>query len=293
MEFKHLKLERLTPALGAVVHGVDLGNVAGPEVYEEIKQALWERQVLFFRKQPLAPDAFRRLGETFGVPEVHEYFPHVEGFPQIQQVRSDGTESPNTDRWHADVTFRPRPSAVEVLRAVDIPTNGGGDTLWASMGAAFDALGAPLQECLMQMTAVHDLVWSFRKNPYLEKLNTPEKEFELIRKHPPARHPVVIAHPVTGRKTLFVNPIWTKRIEDIDVKLSDHLLAMLADWVQKPEFQLRFHWEKDSIAIWDNFATQHYASFDYAPQPRLMHRMTCGSHAPTAALPATPARTAA
>jgi taurine dioxygenase len=293
MEFKHLRLESVTPALGAVVHGVDLDTVAAPEIYAEIKQALWDRQVLFFRKQKLSPEAFRRLGEAFGAPEVHEYFAHVEGFPEIQQVASDGTASPYTDRWHADVTFRARPSMVEVLRAVELPENGGGDTLWASMGAAFDGLGPALQGCLMQLTAVHDLPWSFRKNPYLGKQSTPEEELELIRKHPPARHPVVISHPVTGRPTLFVNAIWTKRIEAIDSRLSDHLLAMLADWVQKPEFQLRFHWEKDSVAIWDNFATQHYAAFDYAPQPRLMHRMTCGSAAPGAAARSARERSAA
>jgi taurine dioxygenase len=293
MEFKHLRLESVTPALGAVVHGVDLDTVAAPAVYAEIKQALWDRQVLFFRKQKLSPGSFRRLGEAFGTPEVHEYFAHVEGFPEIQKVASDGTAAPYTDRWHADVTFRARPSMVEVLRAVELPENGGGDTLWASMGAAFDGLGPALQDCLMQLTAVHDLPWSFRKNPYLNRENTPEEELELIRKHPPARHPVVISHPVTGRATLFVNAIWTKRIETIDPRLSDHLLAMLADWVQKPEFQLRFHWEKDSVAIWDNFATQHYAAFDYAPQPRLMHRMTCGSAAPGAAVRSAPERSAA
>ncbi len=283
MTFRHLRLENVTPAIGAVVHGVDLEQADDPEIYAEIKQALWQRNVLFFRNQNLSADAFRRLGESFGTPEVHEYFPHVEGYPQIQKVASDGTESPNTDSWHTDVTFRARPSLVQVLRAVELPSNGGGDTLWASTGAAFDALGPALQEMLLKLTAVHDLPWSFRRNTYLEKLKTPEKEMELIRKHPPQRHPVVISHPVTGRHHLFVNSVWTKRIEGIDPRLSDHLLAMLADWIQKPEFQLRFHWEAGSIAIWDNFATQHYATFDYAPQPRLMHRMTCGSAVPSLA----------
>jgi taurine dioxygenase len=107
-----------------------------------------------------------------------------------------------------------------------------------------------------------------------------QEQFDLISRNPQQEHPVIITHPVTGRKSLFVNSVWTKHIVGMDQRLGQHLLAMLYDWIEKPEFQVRFRWEPNSIAIWDNFATQHYAVFDYAPYPRLMHRMTCGSAKP-------------
>lgn len=291
MTFERISVEPMSPVIGATVSGVDLNDIRDPAVYEEIRQALWKHHVIFFRNQPLEPDAYLRLGESFGDMENHEFFPHVEGYPQIQVIRHEGNVRPETDRWHTDVTFRERPSRVAILRAVKIPPSGG-DTLWASTAAAFDALGPDFQRLLLALDARHDLPWSFRLNDNYRKFaegrvrdgkpygDVLEEELKMVRRDPSATHPAVITHPVTNRLTLFVNSIWTMRLEGIHPDLSDQLLRMMADWVKKPEFSCRFRWEQDSVAIWDNFATQHYATFDYGPHYREMQRMTCGSTTP-------------
>jgi len=279
MQLTHIRARPIGPVIGAMIEDVDLNAVTSDAVYDEIRAALWRHHVLFFRNQPLTPEAFLRLGQAFGTPERHEYFPHPEGFPEIQLVESLGEKAPDTDHWHTDVTFRAEPSLVGMLRAVELPPRGG-DTLWMSTGAAYDALAPGLQQFLHGLDAVHDLAHFFRRVGFLEKRNQADRLITLMQENPSQTHPVVIAHPVTGRPTLFVNSIWTQRIADIDLRLSDRLLAMLWDWIAQPDFQLRFQWEPDSVAIWDNIGTQHFAVFDYAPAQRRMQRMTCGSTRP-------------
>ncbi len=175
-----------------------------------------------------------------------------------------------------------------MLHAVKLPESGG-DTLWTSAGAAFEAMGEPLQRMLLSLDASHDFPWSFRLHEnykyFAKEYDTEEElrealiehEFRMIRQNPTVVHPVVVNHPVTERLTLFVNYIWTKRIEGMHPDLSENLLRTVYDWLKKPEFFCRFRWETGSVAIWDNIATQHYATFDYAPHRREMYRMTCGT----------------
>ena len=312
MKFRHIQVDPVTPCIGAHLTGVDLNAVRNDDVYEEIQQALWQHGVIFLRGQALKPENYLRLGRKFGEMEEHEFFPHLQNFPQIQLIAHEGHDAPETDRWHTDVTFRKKPNLVSMLRITDMPP-AGGDTMWMSSGAAFDALGAPLQQLLLSLQAEHDLPWHFRRinayerlakkqadaalkaghlapaKPSVEALAAAlaEREAKMIKDNPTAVHPAVISHPVTGRKTLFVNSIWTKRLLGLHMDLSESLLNMLFEWIKKPEFMVRFRWEKDSIAIWDNAATQHYAVFDYAPHYRAGQRLTCGSFTP--ALQAAPA----
>ncbi len=302
MSYAHISVEPVTPTIGATVSNVDLNAVRSEAVYEEIRQALWQYHVLFFRNQPIEPEAYIRLGSQFGELEQHEFFPHIEGFPQIQTIAHEGYEQPETDRWHTDVTFRARPSSVNLLRAVKLPP-AGGDTLWSSTAAAFDALPDPLKTMLLGLRADHDLPHHQRRIDFYRRVQegriggqsmmnsmANEHEFRLIEQNPVVTHPAVINHPVTGRLTLFVNSIWTKKFFGIHLDLSDALLGMLFEWVKKPEFLVRFRWEQDSMVIWDNFATQHYAVFDYAPNYRGMQRMTAGSAEPCLDLATVPAR---
>lgn len=288
MSYSHITVEPLTPTIGAVISGVDLNNVRSPSVYEEIKQALWKHQVVFFRKQPVEPENYMKLGQVFGELEEHEFFPHVEGYPQIQTIAHEGYEQPETDRWHTDVTFRERPSLVSILRAVTLP-EGGGDTMWASMAAAYEALPDMFKVMLLGSKAHHDLPHHMRRIDFYKRTAegglkgdsmmasmAQEHEFQMIKDNPVSIHPAVINHPVTRNLTLFVNSIWTKKFDGMHLDLSDGLLGILREWVKKPEFMVRFRWEPDSIAIWDNLATQHYAVFDYAPHYRAMNRMTAG-----------------
>lgn len=274
-----IAVERLTPSIGGLVHGLQLGTETDPEVFEALKQALWEHQVIFLRDQDLTPQQYLRLGRTFGFVEAHEYFPNLEGHKEIQVVSSTGQKSPDTDYWHADVTFRKSPSLVHILHAAELPPNGG-DTLWASMSAAYAALPAPLQAMLLSLTATHDMSYFFGRSGYLENQKSTVDEVELFRRNPPRRHPVVVQHPFSGSRLLYVNSVWTKKIDDVDLQLSDGLLRLLFDWIRKPEFQVRFRWQPKSLVLWDNLATQHYANFDYAGRRRTMHRMQCGAVTP-------------
>lgn len=300
MSYTHITVEPMTPTIGAMISGVDLNKVRSPAVYEEIKQALWQHHVVFMRAQKVAPAHYLELGRVFGEPEEHEFFPHVDGYPQIQTISHEGHDQPETDRWHADVTFREMPSTVSILRGVTVPR--GGDTMWASMAAAFDALPDVFKTLLLSLKGCHDLPHHMRRIDFYEREARKgreggsgrgdaalEHEFQMIRDNPVSVHPAVINHPVTRRLTLFVNAIWTGRFDGIHLDLSDGLLAMMREWVKKPEFMVRFRWEQDSIAIWDNLATQHYAVFDYAPHFRAMHRMTAGSAKPELDLASVPA----
>lgn len=282
--YSFITVEPLSPHIGAMISGVDLNGVTSDAVYEEIRQALWKHHVIFFRRQALTPEAYLRLGSQFGEMEEHEFFPHVDGYPQIQTISNEGNSRPGTDRWHTDVTFRPQPSMVTILRAMEVPPQGG-DTCWMSTAAAFDHLDAPIKRLLLSLEAVHDLPYRFRKNTVYQKLEREghsgeEMEIKMISENPPQTHPAIINHPVTGRLGLFVNSIWTKCLRDIHEDIGDPLLNTLYEWVKKPDFCVRFKWEKDSVAIWDNFGTQHYALFDYAPHYRAMQRMTAGSATP-------------
>jgi taurine dioxygenase len=307
MAYRHIQVEPMTTNIGATISGIDLNHVRSDDVYEEIKQALWQYGVVFFRKQAITPENYIRLGSKFGEMEQHEFFPHIKDHPQIQLIANEGNEAPETDRWHTDVTFRKKPNMVSILRITDLPPSGG-DTMWMSASAAYDALGPELQNMLLNLKAEHDLPFVFRRTNIYEKLAKKhaqsnakqggggmasmmssdelnsalgDRECKMIKDNPSVIHPAVISHPVTGKRILFVNSIWTKRLLGIHMDLSEALLSMLYEWVKKPEFMVRFRWEKDSMAMWDNSATQHYAVFDYAPHYRAGQRMTCGSFVPT------------
>lgn len=311
MHYQHIDIDAATPTIGAYVSGVDLNRVASDAVYGEIKQALWRHGVLFFRKQDLNPESYIRLGQVFGEIERHEFFPHLNGHPEIQLIAHEGLDKPETDRWHADTTFRAKPNLVSILRITQLPPQGG-ETMWMSAAAAFEALDPQLQQMLMGLQAVHDMPWQFRTSNAYEKLvrkqlqakarqaqGGPDAaaatmpgldellamaariEHKMIDDNPPMRHPAVITHPYNGRKLLYVNSIWTKCLQGLHEDLSANLLRMLFDWVKKPEFMVRFKWEPDSLVIWDNCATQHYAVFDYAPHYRAGQRMTAGNFTPT------------
>ena len=268
MVYRHITVTKMTPNIGAYVSDVDLNAVSRSEVYDEIRRALWENKVIFFRDQNLTPEAHLKLAQTFGDVELHEFFPHLEGRPEIQVLASQGTKSPDTDRWHTDCTFRERPNHVCVLHGVDVPEIGG-DTLWASTSAAFAALDENMRDLLLGLDAEHDISYAFRRMGYVAEAR------KLDQSNPPYIHPAVINHPITDELCLFVNSVWTKCFHNLSIRYSDHLMRMLNEWMMRPEFQVRFKWEKNSVAIWDNLATQHYAVYDYSGSQRRMHRATC------------------
>ena len=268
-----LTITPLSPALGAQISGVDISRDITAAQRDAIEQALLQHQVLFFRHQPINPEQQARFAARFGDLHIHPIYPNVPDTPQVLVLDTAVTDVRDNAVWHTDVTFLPTPALGAVLSAKQLPAYGG-DTLWASGIAAFEALSAPLRGMLDGLTATHDFAKSFP----LERFGTTAEDlarWEATRRNnPPLSHPVVRTHPVSGKSALFVNEGFTTRIVDLSPKESDALLSFLFTHITKPEFQVRWRWQQDDVAIWDNRVTQHYANADYLPARRIMHRAT-------------------
>lgn len=266
-----------TVAIGADVGGVDLARIddAG---FVEIRRALHEHLVLFFHDQDLNPATHMALAARLGHMEVHEVFTPLDGHPEISVLEHDAARPPISDSWHSDTSYRPEPSMASVLYARTIPPNGG-DTLWLSAYAAYEALSAPLQAFLGGLTGEHDFLQAYGSY-FRTKGDAAERIARARQETPPVHHPLIVRHPVTAKPLLYVNPTFTSRIVELSKKESDAILAMLFQHLLKPEFQVRLKWRENDVAIWDNRATQHYATGDYYPAYRRMHRITVGGARP-------------
>jgi taurine dioxygenase len=264
-----ISLEPVGATLGAQVGGVDLREDCDAELLGELERALREWKVLFFRDQHLAAKQHARFAAHWGTlvddqlvsPPVRDPLDaHVVFTRDAQTV---GLEN----EWHSDGTFRPKPTAGTILRAIEVPPTSG-DTLFADMAAAYDNLPEPLRARIDRLTAVHD--WSL--GAYADKYAGRVEELRAAL--PPVEHPVVIEHPVTKRRTLFVNRLFTREIRGLDPAEGEALLDLLCRQAEIPEYQVRFRWKPGSIAFWDNIAVQHYGTSDYWPQRRVMARTT-------------------
>ncbi|MEZ7910025.1 MAG: taurine dioxygenase [Pseudomonadales bacterium] len=272
-----LKLKPYAGALGAVVENLDLTSTISPSVFDELNQALLEYEVLFFRDQPLEPKDHAQLASMFGEPQMHEAYPHVEGFPQLTILENDEANPSKIEMWHTDMTFRASPPLGSILHGVIVPEKGG-DTMFASMSAAFEGLSPAMQDFVSGLTAIHDFSFGFQ-----ESLNEPggrDRLAQMVIDNPPVEHPVVRTHPLSGKKGLFVNSLFTLSIKELSKKESDSLLALLFNHVVTPEYTCRFQWQPDSIAMWDNRITQHKPVNDYWPAHRRMQRITIDGDRP-------------
>lgn len=267
-----LSLEALGPAIGARVHGLNLAVPLDDATVAAIDQALVRYQVLFFEGQELAPAQLRDFAARFGALHIHPVYPNVPDVPEIIVLDTDANNLPDNDNWHTDVTFIETPPLGAVLHARQLPPSGG-DTLWSSMTAAFEALSPRVRRLLDGLTAEHDFEKSFPR----ERFAGPEDQERWLAarlRNPSVRHPVVRRHPVTGAPGLFVNFGFTIRIVDLPKAESEALLRFLFEHVARPEFTVRHRWRPGDVAFWDNRATQHYAVADYLPARRVMHRAT-------------------
>lgn len=263
----------LSPALGAQISGVDLSRDISESERDAIEQALLKHQVLFFRDQPIEPPQQARFAARFGDLHIHPIYPNVPETPQVLVLDTAVTDVRDNAIWHTDVTFLPTPALGAVLAAKQLPAYGG-DTLWASGIAAFEALSEPLKALLDGLTATHDFTKSF---PLARFGSTPEDHarWEATRRaNPPISHPVIRTHPVSGRKSLFVSDGFTTHINELSETESEALLKFLFAHATRPEYTLRWRWQENDVAFWDNRVTQHYAVDDYRPARRVMHRAT-------------------
>ena len=266
-----MKIEAITPAIGAEISGVLLNKDLNDDICDQIYNALIKHQVVFFREQDLSPENHLKLAKSFGEPEPpHPVYPHVDGYENIVLLKNDEDNIPNTTDWHKDLTFRANPPFASILHGIKIP-DVGGDTLWASMSAAYDNLPDGWKQHLENLEAINDM-GTFRNDFYrdggIESVNNALKNVGS------AVHKVVETHPVSGLKYLNVNQSFTRNIVNESQGESDHILQFLYQHISKPEFQVRFRWRNNSVAIWDNRITQHYAIADYLPNIRHMQRVT-------------------
>ena len=266
-----MEFVRVAAALGAEVRGIDLTAPLSPQEQEALAAGLVEHQVLFFRDQDMQPEDQMRLAEYFGPARPHPAYPTVPGFPGITVLESDRENPSKIEKWHTDMTFLPNPPLGSILRARIVPETGG-DTLWMSLGAAFDALSPAWQERLRGFDAEHSFAHGFR-----ESLAAPGGESRLadaVAANPPVQHPVVCTHPVSSRPLLFVNSLFTQRIIGLPEHESREVLEFLFAHLEREEFQVRFSWRADSVAFWDNRQTQHRPINDYWPAHRRHERVT-------------------
>ena len=275
--YRRFGLRALSPTIGAEVDGVDLGATIDDDLHAELNRALLEWKVLFFRDQDITRAQHRAFAERWGELEQHPFYSYVHPDEQsaadVVTLAKDAASGGVENEWHADITWHDRPSLGAVLRAVEVPELGG-DTLWADAGAAYDGLPADVRARIDGMVAVHDWRTTFG-------LAMPPEDVEALSpQFPPVEHPVVRVHPETGRRTLFVNPIFTQHIIGLDHDESDALLDTLYRQMTRPEYQCRFRWTAGSVAFWDNRSTQHYAASDYWPQRRVMDRISVAGDRP-------------
>jgi taurine dioxygenase len=257
----------LSPTIGAEITGLDLADDLDDATFSRLDKAFMDHKVLFFRDQDITTDQHVAVCRRFGELEVHPFVSGKEGFPEVMVLTHNEKFRGTENFWHSDVTWRQEPSLGSMLRAVEVP-DVGGDTLFADMEAAYDGLGPAMQGMLDGLVAIHDFVQVFGHG------RSPEELAELREKYPPAEHPVVRTHPVTGRKSLYVNVAFTARIKGLRPEESLQLLRYLYKQAAVPERQCRFRWAPNSFALWDNRCVQHYAVSDYFPQRRVMERVT-------------------
>jgi taurine dioxygenase len=262
-----------SPAIGAEILGVDLSRPLTPEETGEIREALNEHGVIFFRDQELTPEQHIAFAERFAPINVNRFFRSVSDHPQIAEVRKEPDQTANIGGgWHTDHSYDEAPALGSILLAREVPDHGG-DTMFASMHHAYEALSDGLKRTLEGLRAVHSSRHVFGAAARYAK-ETAGRIGNAERATQDAVHPVVIRHPETGRKTLYVNAAFTTRFEGWTEKESKPLLDYLYAHAAQPQFHMRFQWRNGSIAFWDNRATWHFAINDYHGERRLMHRIT-------------------
>lgn len=264
--YSHFEARPLSPSIGAELHGIDLTREQSDAAIADVRQALLDYKVVFFRDQHITRRQHIDFARRFGELEIHPATPKDQEDPEVLRL-VHGPDNKGTENfWHSDVTWRAEPSLGSILRAIEVPEVGG-DTLFADMYAGFEALEPEFAKFVSGLTAVHDIARVFAKR--LGK--TPE---ELREKFPMQQHPVIRTHPETGRKLIYVNIAFTDHIVGLSPAQSDWVLKTLYAQAGFPEYQCRFRWAPGSIAFWDNRACQHYAASDYYPQTRVMERVT-------------------
>ena len=259
----------LTRRIGAEIFGVDLTQSLSEQQFQEIHDALIVHQVIFFRDQRLTHETHKAFGRRFGTLKIHSAIPGLADHPEIVAIHADGNSKfVAGEKWHSDLTCDAEPPLGSILYLPIVPEVGG-DTLFASMYAAYEGLSAHMKSYLDGLTAVHDA-------NHVYKALFPE----IDRQYPCSTHPLIRTHPVSGRKLIFVNPSYTTHIVGVPKDESAAILGYLYQHCANPDFHVRFRWRPHSVAFWDNRCTWHQAVWDYFPDTRSGYRVTIAGDKP-------------
>lgn len=266
-----LDVDRWSPALGAEVRNFDLADtLEEPGLLDAVYDALIEHQVLFFRDQTITPDGHAELGRWLGdLAPRHAAYDTLDGHPDVAVFDWQPGDRPDASEWHSDMTFREKPPFASILKAVVVPPVGG-DTLWASMYSVHDSLDPGMRVDLEKLVADHD-PGQFRNGAYARNGN--QGIADMVAEVGMAAWPIISHHPVTGRPYVNVSEANTRWIIGVGAAESQRTLSYLFDAINRPNHHVRLRWKPNTIAIWDNRATQHYAVADYAAHRRVMHRV--------------------
>ncbi|MEO8224984.1 MAG: TauD/TfdA family dioxygenase [Gammaproteobacteria bacterium] len=274
MTYQRIRLQPISGSLGAIIHGVDLREPLDDETYQEIKHALLENLVVFFRDQDITPQQQVAFGRRFGDLHIHPFIPSLPDHKEVILLRAQSGAQENlrlANAWHPDLSYTNDPPLLGILRSIRAPSRGG-DTMWVNLYRAYETLSAKMQEIVGGLSAWHDVTKTYRRQE-LHAEGGPAQYAQTLKKAPPVLHPLVGVHPETGRKLLYISELTTTHIEGLREKESNALLQMLFQHIDWKELHCRFYWEQNSIAMWDNRCTVHYAVGDYT-EPREMHRVT-------------------
>ena len=271
MSANTISIKPVSNGLGAEILGIDLREPLDSETHSILKTAYSDYGVIFFRDQNLTPEQHIAFAENWGNININRFFQAVDNYPMIAMVNKEPDQTMNIgSNWHTDHSYDQIPALGSALYAREVPEIGG-DTMFANPAAAYEALSDGLKQTLEGLNAVHTSRHAFGAQSQYAKdigFGSPEKATQ------DAVHPVVISHPFSGKKVLYVNPGFTQHFENWSMEESKPLLDFLYQHIVKPEFTCRFKWQKGSMAFWDNRSTWHYALNDYHGYKRLMHRIT-------------------
>jgi taurine dioxygenase len=269
-----IEIRPLSGAVGAEIFGVDIAAGLSDAQFAAIEGAYGEHGVIFFRDQTLTPEQHIAFARRFGEINVNRFFKAVDGYPIIAEVRKEPEQRSNIGgSWHTDHSYDASPAMGSILYALEVPAIGG-DTLFASMYRAYETLSSGMKLALSDLKAVHSSRHVFGESRERDLPDVGDRLANPDLATQDAIHPVIITHPTTGRKALYVNPGFTVRFDGWSEVDSRALLDYLYEHATQPEFTCRFSWKPGSVAFWDNRACWHYALNDYHGQRRLMHRIT-------------------
>ena len=278
MSYRHFEAVPVSPAIGVELRGIDLSQELDDEAIGEIRQALLDHLVIFFRDQSLTPARQIAFARRFAEISFYPFVTGLADYPEIVEVRKEPEEKTNFGGlWHTDTSYLKIPPLGSLLYALEVPPSGG-DTLFANMYMAYEALSPTMKELLEDLRGVNSAERASAASTREDRIRDNPKDAEAIVTT--ASHPLVRTHPETGRKALYCSDAHTMHIEGMSVEESRPILQYLYRQQQRPEFSCRFQWTPGALAFWDNRAAQHNALNDYHGHRRIMHRVTLAGDVP-------------